>query len=161
MSALAAPLTETTVHSARLLPPRRVKGLRCACEMPSWALEGRESRLDFWKMLEGLSIRLARDVIPVCPSITTRGGYLVARPYHLQLCRCSQSPPHQPCFRDTSKSRLQMAEEEDVDSALIPSLYKPPALLPIAQLKDQLLYTIETYPVTVVVGETGSGKIPT
>ncbi|KAE8830125.1 hypothetical protein HRS9139_06749 [Pyrenophora teres f. teres] len=51
-----------------------------------------------------------------------------------------------------------MAEEEDVDSALIPSLYKPPALLPIAQLKDQLLYTIETYPVTVVVGETGSGK---
>ncbi|KAI0590435.1 Pre-mRNA-splicing factor ATP-dependent RNA helicase prp16 [Pyrenophora tritici-repentis] len=51
-----------------------------------------------------------------------------------------------------------MAGEEDADSALIPSLYKPPALLPIAQLKDQLLYTIETYPVTVVVGETGSGK---
>jgi HrpA-like RNA helicase len=52
-----------------------------------------------------------------------------------------------------------MAEDEEVESALIPSLYKPPALLPIAQLKDQLLYTIETYPVTIVVGETGSGKL--
>jgi HrpA-like RNA helicase len=51
-----------------------------------------------------------------------------------------------------------MADDEEVESALIPSLYKPPALLPIAQLKDQLLYTIETYPVTIVVGETGSGK---
>ncbi|RMZ72770.1 atp dependent rna helicase [Pyrenophora seminiperda CCB06] len=51
-----------------------------------------------------------------------------------------------------------MAEEEDIATGLVPSLHKPPALLPIAQLKDQLLYTIETYPVTVVVGETGSGK---
>ncbi|CAN9156793.1 unnamed protein product [Alternaria alternata] len=51
-----------------------------------------------------------------------------------------------------------MAEDGDIESALIPSLYKPSALLPIAQLKDQLLYTIETYPVTIVVGETGSGK---
>jgi ATP-dependent RNA helicase DDX35 len=51
-----------------------------------------------------------------------------------------------------------MAEEEDVEATLISALYKPPALLPIAQLKDQLLYTIETYPVTIVVGETGSGK---
>lgn len=50
-----------------------------------------------------------------------------------------------------------MTDEEDVDTVLIPSLYKPPALLPIAQLKEQLLYTIETYPVTIVVGETGSG----
>lgn len=49
-------------------------------------------------------------------------------------------------------------EEEDFSSALIPDLYKPPALLPIAQIKDQLLYTIETYPVTIVVGATGSGK---
>ena len=53
-----------------------------------------------------------------------------------------------------------MAEDEETESALIPSLYKPPALLPIAQLKDQLLYTIDTYPVTIVVGETGSGKLP-
>ncbi|KAJ6200439.1 P-loop containing nucleoside triphosphate hydrolase protein [Bipolaris maydis] len=51
-----------------------------------------------------------------------------------------------------------MADEEDVETTLIPSLYKPPALLPIAQLRDQLLYIIETYPVTIVVGETGSGK---
>jgi ATP-dependent RNA helicase DDX35 len=49
-------------------------------------------------------------------------------------------------------------EDEDFSTALIPDLYKPPALLPIAQLKDQLLYTIETYPVTIVVGATGSGK---
>jgi ATP-dependent RNA helicase DDX35 len=53
-----------------------------------------------------------------------------------------------------------MTEEENVEATLIPALYKPPALLPIAQLKDQLLYTIETYPVTIVVGETGSGKFP-
>ncbi|KAH7088794.1 P-loop containing nucleoside triphosphate hydrolase protein [Paraphoma chrysanthemicola] len=51
-----------------------------------------------------------------------------------------------------------MADDEEPDVPIIPDLYKPPALLPIAQLKDQLLYTIETYPVTIVVGETGSGK---
>jgi ATP-dependent RNA helicase DDX35 len=51
-----------------------------------------------------------------------------------------------------------MAEDEEFDTARIPDLYKPPALLPIAQLKDQLLYTIETHPITIVVGETGSGK---
>ncbi|KAL6710214.1 hypothetical protein ACN47E_009160 [Coniothyrium glycines] len=49
-------------------------------------------------------------------------------------------------------------EEEDISPVLIPDLYKPPSLLPIAQLRDQLLYTIETYPVTIVVGATGSGK---
>ncbi|KAF2828976.1 P-loop containing nucleoside triphosphate hydrolase protein [Ophiobolus disseminans] len=51
-----------------------------------------------------------------------------------------------------------MADDEDTDVPLIPELYKPAALLPIAQLRDQLLYTIETFPVTIVVGETGSGK---
>jgi ATP-dependent RNA helicase DDX35 len=51
-----------------------------------------------------------------------------------------------------------MADDEDPDVPILPDLYKPPALLPIAQLKDQLLYTIETYPVTIVVGATGSGK---
>lgn len=51
-----------------------------------------------------------------------------------------------------------MAEEEELTTPIIPDLYKPPALLPIAQLKDQLLYTIETHPVTIIVGETGSGK---
>ncbi|KAF2708980.1 ATP dependent RNA helicase-like protein [Pleomassaria siparia CBS 279.74] len=49
-------------------------------------------------------------------------------------------------------------EEEDLGLSLIPELYKPAALLPISQLKDALLYTIETFPVTIVVGETGSGK---
>jgi ATP-dependent RNA helicase DDX35 len=51
-----------------------------------------------------------------------------------------------------------MADDEDPDAPIIPDLYKPPALLPIAQLRDQILYTIETYPVTIVVGATGSGK---
>ena len=51
-----------------------------------------------------------------------------------------------------------MAEDEALEPALIPDLYRPPALLPVAQLKEQLLYTIETYPITIVVGETGSGK---
>lgn len=51
-----------------------------------------------------------------------------------------------------------MADDEDAEAHIIPDLYKPPALLPIAQLKDQLLYTIETFPVTIVVGATGSGK---
>lgn len=45
-----------------------------------------------------------------------------------------------------------MAEDEDTGTLLIAELYKPPALLPIAQLKDPLLYAIETYPVTIVVG---------
>jgi ATP-dependent RNA helicase DDX35 len=68
------------------------------------------------------------------------------------------------------------AEEEEFSTTLIPDLYKPPALLPIAQLKDSLLYAIETHPVTIIVsisiypkdvktlpnstkvGDTGSGK---
>ncbi|KAH9882082.1 hypothetical protein J1614_001254 [Plenodomus biglobosus] len=51
-----------------------------------------------------------------------------------------------------------MADEEDADAPIILDLYKPPALLPIAELRDRLLYTIENYPVTIVVGATGSGK---
>jgi ATP-dependent RNA helicase DDX35 len=51
-----------------------------------------------------------------------------------------------------------MAEDEGAGLGLIADLYKPPALLPIAQIKDALLYTIETWPVTIIVGETGSGK---
>lgn len=67
-------------------------------------------------------------------------------------------------------------EEDEYGTPLIAELYKPPALLPIAQLRDPLLYAIENYPVTVIVrilvqlskrltniiflqvGETGSGK---
>ena len=45
-----------------------------------------------------------------------------------------------------------MAEEEqEIGTALIAELYKPPALLPIAQLRDPLLYAVETYPVTIIV----------
>ncbi|KAK3321194.1 P-loop containing nucleoside triphosphate hydrolase protein [Cercophora scortea] len=46
----------------------------------------------------------------------------------------------------------------DLGAAFIPALHKPPALLPIAKHRDTLLYMIETYPVTIVVGQTGSGK---
>ncbi|KAF2451597.1 P-loop containing nucleoside triphosphate hydrolase protein [Karstenula rhodostoma CBS 690.94] len=45
-----------------------------------------------------------------------------------------------------------MAEEDDLGAPLIAELHKPPALLPIAQLKDRLLYAIEAFPVTIIVG---------
>lgn len=51
-----------------------------------------------------------------------------------------------------------MAEDFELSSAFIPSLYKPAALLPIARHRESLLYLVETFPVTVVVGQTGSGK---
>jgi ATP-dependent RNA helicase DDX35 len=51
-----------------------------------------------------------------------------------------------------------MAEDFDLSSTFIPSLYKPAALLPIARHREALLYLIETFPVTVVIGQTGSGK---
>lgn len=47
--------------------------------------------------------------------------------------------------------------EEGAES-FIPSLYKPPSVLPIARHRDALLYLVETFPVVVVVGQTGSGK---
>ena len=48
--------------------------------------------------------------------------------------------------------------ESDILTSYIPALHKPAALLPIARHRDSLLYVIETYPVTIIVGETGSGK---
>lgn len=51
-----------------------------------------------------------------------------------------------------------MADDSGLSAAFIPSLYKPPALLPIARHRDSLLYLVETFPVTIVVGQTGSGK---
>jgi ATP-dependent RNA helicase DDX35 len=51
-----------------------------------------------------------------------------------------------------------MADDEDFNHLSLPELYKPPALLPIAQLREAILYTIETFPLTIVVGATGSGK---
>lgn len=49
-------------------------------------------------------------------------------------------------------------EEGTGAESFIPSLYKPPSLLPIARHRDALLYLVETYPVVIVVGQTGSGK---
>ncbi|RAL61032.1 hypothetical protein DID88_010128 [Monilinia fructigena] len=46
----------------------------------------------------------------------------------------------------------------DLSSTFIPALHKPSSLLPIAQHRESLLYLIETYPVTIVIGHTGSGK---
>lgn len=48
--------------------------------------------------------------------------------------------------------------ESDLGGSFIPSLYKPASLLPVAQHRESLLYLIETFPVVVVVGQTGSGK---
>jgi ATP-dependent RNA helicase DDX35 len=45
-----------------------------------------------------------------------------------------------------------------LDASFIPALHKPAALLPIAKHRDSLLYVIETCPVTIVIGHTGSGK---
>lgn len=50
-----------------------------------------------------------------------------------------------------------MAEAE-LATSFIPSLYKPAELLPIAKHRESLLYGIETYAVTIVVGQTGCGK---
>ncbi|KAH8687873.1 P-loop containing nucleoside triphosphate hydrolase protein [Tricladium varicosporioides] len=46
----------------------------------------------------------------------------------------------------------------DLAATFIPSLHKPASLLPIYRHRESLLYLIETYPVTIVVGHTGSGK---
>ena len=51
-----------------------------------------------------------------------------------------------------------MAAEFELGSSFIPSLYKPSSLLPIARHRQSLLYVIENFPVTIVVGHTGSGK---
>lgn len=48
--------------------------------------------------------------------------------------------------------------ESDLGASFIPALFKPAALLPIAKHRDSLLYLVETCPVTIVVGQTGSGK---
>ncbi|RKU47387.1 hypothetical protein DL546_007169 [Coniochaeta pulveracea] len=48
--------------------------------------------------------------------------------------------------------------EYDLGASFIPALYKPADLLPIAKHREALLYLIETNAVTIVVGQTGSGK---
>ena len=47
---------------------------------------------------------------------------------------------------------------DTLGDSFIPTLYKPPALLPIAKHRESILYTVEENDVTVVVGQTGSGK---
>jgi ATP-dependent RNA helicase DDX35 len=53
-----------------------------------------------------------------------------------------------------------MDDQGDLDQApsFIQALFKPPSLLPIARHRESLLYLIETFPVVIVVGQTGSGK---
>ncbi len=51
-----------------------------------------------------------------------------------------------------------MAVDFDIVTSFIPALHRPSSLLPIARHRQSLLYLIETYPVAIVVGETGSGK---
>ena len=46
----------------------------------------------------------------------------------------------------------------DLNSSFIPALHKPASELPIAKHRESLLYAIETYPVTIIVGQTGCGK---
>ena len=46
----------------------------------------------------------------------------------------------------------------DLGASFIDALYKPAALLPIAKHRASLLYAIEPHAVTIVVGQTGSGK---
>ncbi|KAL2143892.1 hypothetical protein VTI28DRAFT_9880 [Corynascus sepedonium] len=51
-----------------------------------------------------------------------------------------------------------MMADFDLGAAFIPALHKPAELLPIAKHREALLYLVETTPVTIVVGQTGSGK---
>ncbi|KAK2736004.1 hypothetical protein FQN57_000897 [Myotisia sp. PD_48] len=51
-----------------------------------------------------------------------------------------------------------MAVDAESSGYLLPSLRKPSELLPISRHRQSLLYAIETYPVVILVGETGSGK---
>lgn len=48
--------------------------------------------------------------------------------------------------------------ESDLGGLFIPSLYKSASLLPVARHRESLLYLIETFPVVIVIGQTGSGK---
>jgi ATP-dependent RNA helicase DDX35 len=53
-----------------------------------------------------------------------------------------------------------MDDQPDSEAApsFIQALFKPPSLLPIARHQQTLAYLIETFPVVIVVGQTGSGK---
>lgn len=55
-------------------------------------------------------------------------------------------------------SFLYLENMAEFDDAYVPALQKPTSLLPITKYRQNLLYAIETNDVTVLVGETGSGK---
>ena len=59
-------------------------------------------------------------------------------------------------LRSSSKSTVM--DQEEISGSFIPSLFKPPSLLPIARHRESLLYTVENFQVTIIVGQTGSGK---
>ena len=46
----------------------------------------------------------------------------------------------------------------ELELSFIPALYKPSSLLPIARHRESLLYAIEQFPVSIIIGQTGSGK---
>jgi ATP-dependent RNA helicase DDX35 len=46
----------------------------------------------------------------------------------------------------------------DLAASFIAALHKPPSLLPIAKHRESLLYAVEEFPITIVIGQTGCGK---
>lgn len=52
--------------------------------------------------------------------------------------------------------RCRQMADFDLSASFIPSLHKPSSLLPIARHRQSLLYLVETFPVTIIVGQTGS-----
>lgn len=48
--------------------------------------------------------------------------------------------------------------DRGIEEEYFPSLYRPSIVLPISRHKAALQYTVETTPITILIGETGSGK---
>lgn len=57
----------------------------------------------------------------------------------------------------TAMASLDRATEAE-EYVAAPGFYRPSTTLPITAHKRALLYAISTYPVTILIGETGSGK---
>ena len=57
---------------------------------------------------------------------------------------------------DTTKLKCRQMADFDLSASFIPSLHRPSSLLPISRHRQSLLYLVETFPVTIVVGQTGS-----
>lgn len=51
-----------------------------------------------------------------------------------------------------------MNDDGSLADSFISSLYKPPALLPIARHRESIQYAVEQNQITIIVGQTGSGK---